>query len=144
LTDVDISRINFNDYDPDTGLYVQNDTIDPRIVYVKNTRYVGSPLYEKKFKFRSLGILDYEVTTPRIASSLEIAMSSLIENYSGLSRLLTQTNLLRLKFNLPVYEVANLKHYIPVYLKQYKSYFYVNKINNYIPGRLCTIDLIKL
>jgi hypothetical protein len=29
-------------------------------------------------------------------------------------------------------------------LKQYKAYFYVNKINNYVPGKLCIIDLIKL
>jgi hypothetical protein len=45
---------------------------------------------------------------------------------------------------LPVYEVAGLKHYIPIYLSQYKAYFYVNKINNFVPGKLCTIDLIKL
>lgn len=144
LTDVDISRINFNSYDPDTGLYSQNSTIDPRIVYVKNTAYVGSPLYEKKFRFRSPTAIEYEITNPRIASSLEIAMSSLIDNYSGLSRLLTETNFCRLRFNLPVYEVSNLKHYIPVYIEQYKAYFYVNKINNYIPGKLCTVDLIKL
>jgi hypothetical protein len=37
-----------------------------------------------------------------------------------------------------------LHHYIPIYLSQYKAYFYVNKINNYVPGKLCTIDLIKL
>jgi hypothetical protein len=73
-----------------------------------------------------------------------VAMSSLIGNYAGLSRLLTKTNLRRAKFNLPVYEVAGLKHYIPIYLSQYKAYFYVNKINNFVPGKLCTIDLIKL
>jgi len=48
------------------------------------------------------------------------------------------------KLNLPVYEVAGLKHYIPIYLKQYKAYFYVNMINNYVPGQLSIIDLIKL
>ena len=142
LTDVDISRINFNTYNPDTGLYEQNDTIDPRIVYVKKTSIDASPL--KEFTFQSPTAIPYTVTTPRIASSLEISMSSLIDNYSGLSRLLTETNYCRLKFNLPVYEVANLKHYIPVYIEQYKAYFYVNKINNYIPGKLCTVELIKL
>ena len=144
LTDVDISRINFNTWNFDTSNYDPNNTIDPRIVYVKNTQYVGSPLYEKKFRFRSPLSYEYEITNPRIASSLEIAMSSMIDNYAGLSRLLTETNFCRLKFNLPVYEVANLKHYIPIYLSQYKAYFYVNKINNFVQGKLCTVDLIKL
>lgn len=142
LTDVDISRIAFNTYNPDTGLYDANQTIDPRIVYVKTTDPAASPA--KTFRLNYSGGFIRTITTPRIASSLEIAMSSMIDNYSGLSRLLTETNYCRLKFNLPVYEVANLKHYIPVYIEQYKAYFYVNKINNYIPGKLCTVEMIKL
>jgi hypothetical protein len=146
LGNVDISRINFNTFNPDAGLgdppYNSNDTIGPRIVFVKTTSPTASPL--KKFVFHSPSSYDYSVTTPRLASSLEIAMSSQIDNYAGLSRLLTQANFCRLKFNLPVFEVENLKHYIPIYLSQKKAYFAVIIPNNYIPGRLCTVDLIKL
>jgi hypothetical protein len=86
----------------------------------------------------------FDVAAPKLVCSLEVSFSDLVSNYQGLSRLLTKTNLRRAKFNLPVYEVAGLKHYIPIYLSQYKAYFYVNKVNNYVPGKLCTIDLIKL
>jgi hypothetical protein len=68
----------------------------------------------------------------------------MIYNYSGLSRLLTKTNIRKAKFNLPAFEVAGLKHNIPIYVSQYKAYFYVNKISNYVAGQLTTIDLIKL
>lgn len=143
---VNVSRIGFNKFNADTGGYDQNLSIDPRIVYVNYTQINTSPPYEK-----TLGIGPNvipggatDIVTPKKASSLEVSFSNLVYNYASLSRLLTKTNLRRAKFNLPVYEVAGLKHYIPIYLNQYKAYFYVNKINNYIPGKLCIIDLIKL
>jgi len=143
---VDISKIGFNKYNVDTSSYDQNETIDPRIVYVNFTGEIASPLYQKTFGIRTLvvGGVSHDITTPKKASSKDVSFANLIYNYAGLSRLLSKTNLRRAKFNLPVYEVAGLKHYIPIYLSQYKAYFYVNKINNYVPGQLCTIDLIKL
>jgi hypothetical protein len=126
--------------------YDVNDSIDPRIVYVSTLADVSPPI--KKFILRSNVTYGsgstIEIENPKIASSLQVSFSQLVLNYAGLSRMLTKTNLRRCKFNLPVYEVAGLKHYIPIYLSQYKAYFYVNKINNYIPGKLCIIDLIKL
>jgi hypothetical protein len=146
LFNVNISRIGFNKWDDNTSLYEQNKKIDARIVYVDHVKSIASPPYEKTFGIRPTvapgGATD--IDSPKKASSIEVAFSSLVVNYAGLSRLLTKTNLRRAKFNLPVYEVAGLKHYIPIYLSQYKAYFYVNKINNYVPGQLCTIDLIKL
>lgn len=149
---VDVSRIEFNKWNDDTGLYDQNETIDPRIVYINFVKEIASPPYQKEFWLRPTelplaGLFappSLQVITPKKASSLEVSFSNLVYNYASLSRLLTKTNLRRAKFNLPVYEVAGLKHYIPIYLSQYKAYFYVNKINNYVPGQLCTIDLIKL
>jgi hypothetical protein len=135
---INVSRIAFNK--ADGAVYKVNNSIDSRIVYVKEAT-------GKTFKvWNTVGMdaLSVTISDPKIASSLEVSGSYIVTNYAGLSRLLTKTNLRRAKFNLPVYEVAGLKHYIPIYLSQYKAYFYVNKINNYIPGQLCTIDLIKL
>jgi hypothetical protein len=144
---VKISRIGFNKYDSGVpGGYAQNPSIDPRIVYINYTGVNTSPPYEKTFGISpnlALGGAT-DIVTPKKASSLEVSFPNLVYNYASLSRLLTKTNLRRAKFNLPVYEVAGLKHYIPIYLSQYKAYFYVNKINNYVPGKLCIIDLIKL
>jgi len=141
LTDINVSRIAFNEYDPATDIYDQVNSIDPRIVFVSQIPNT------KTLTFRTAVELPYvnnDVVAPYKASSIEVSFSNLVTNYVGLSRLLTKTNLRRARFNLPVYEVAGLKHYIPIYLNQYKAYFYVNKINNYVAGKLCTIDLIKL
>jgi len=146
------SRIAFNDWYDDAGLYKANDSIDPRIVYVKEATGKELILWDEVDK---VGVPDIShigyptgdhvhIPDPLMATSIDIAFSTLVYHYGSLSRMLTKTNLRRCKFNLPVYEVAGLKHYIPIYLSQYQAYFYVNKINNYVPGKLCIIDLIKL
>lgn len=150
---VDTSRIAFNKWNDQDSDYDSNETIDPRVVYIDFCREDTSPLYQKAFWIRETSLPltpgtfaapSHEILTPKVAQSLEVSFSNLIAFYANLSRLLTKTNLRRAKFNLPVYEVAGLKHNIPVYLSQYKAYFYVNKVNNYVAGQLCTIDLIKL
>ncbi|MCJ7447914.1 MAG: right-handed parallel beta-helix repeat-containing protein [Bacteroidales bacterium] len=149
LTDVDVSRIAFNKYNPDTGAYDQERSIDPRLVYVNEIQDpYTSPPYTKEFDIRTLvppgtGWIGH-IVDPKKASTLEIYFSTLSEYYSALANMLNETNLRRCKFNLPVYEVAGFRHDVPIYVSQYKAYFYVNKINNYVPGQLCTIDLIKL
>ncbi len=139
LTDVLINRIGFNKYSSKDAAYESNTKIDARIVYIKEEP-------GKTFGFRTLvgGGTSYDAVDCKVSTTLEVSFPSLISNYVGLSRMLHQTNLRKAKFNLPAYEVAGFKHYIPVYLKQYKAYFYVNKISNYVVGKLCTVELIKL
>lgn len=145
---VDISRIAFNKWNDTDGDYEPEDAVDARIVYIDRVRSIASPPYEKTLVIEYLdpiaGWTTVDVDSPLKASSLDISFSRLITFYSHVSRLLTKTTLRRAKFNLPVYEVAGLRHNVPVYLSQYKAYFYVNKISNYVPGRLCTVDLIRL
>jgi hypothetical protein len=135
-TPMNVSRIAFNENN--AGTYTPAETIDPRIVFTKRTEDRTLTIQA------SDGLTEVYLSNPVIATSVDISFSYLVTNYAGLSRMLTKTNLRRCKFNLPAYEVAGLKHYIPIYLRQYKAYFYVNKINNYVPGKLCIIDLIKL
>lgn len=138
------SRIAFNTWYDDAGLYKANDTIDPRIVYIKEATGKELVLWDDVDANGVPTGNHVDIPDPLMATSIDVAFSTLVYHYGGLSRMLTKTNLRRCKFNLPVYEVAGLKHYIPIYLSQYKAYFYVNKINNYVPGKLCIIDLIKL
>jgi hypothetical protein len=139
------SRIAFNDWYDDAGLYKENDSIDPRIVYIKEATGKELILWDDVDLATGLPTGNHvHIPDPLMATSIDIAFSALVYHYGSLSRMLTKTNLRRCKFNLPVYEVAGLKHYIPIYLSQYQAYFYVNKINNYVPGKLCIIDLIKL
>jgi hypothetical protein len=132
-----------NTYNQDTGIYDQVDTIDPRIVFVDTLTGKTVGFSDGVTVITPSGTI-LDKTNVKRANSLDVSFSTLIENYSGLSRLLTKTNLRKSRFNIPAHKIANLKHYIPVYISQYKSYFYVNKISNYIKGKLTEIELIKL
>lgn len=145
LGDVIISRIAFNKYNSDDAVYEPEDSIDPRIVIVEQVlEQLTSPVYQKTFGIRDTisGGIAYDVTSPYKARAMKF--SDTILNYMSLSRMLTKTNIRKVKLNLPVYEVAGLKHYIPVYFSQFKAYFYVNSISDYVNGQLCTVELIKL
>lgn len=143
LTDETVSRVGFNEYDAQEDKYIQNTSVDGRLVYISNVADV-SPVKVLTLRDQEIGGVGYNVNTPRKASSWQVAFSSLTEYYSPLAKMLNRASLRRDKFNLPAYEVAGFKHDVPIYLSQYKAYFYVNKISNYVVGRLCTIELIKL
>jgi hypothetical protein len=138
LDGINVSRINMNIYDPKLDTYNASEKIDPRIIYVKTLS--GKNMHIRDVNGTTLDVIG----TPKAGSSIEISFGSLGANYAPLANMLYRATLRRLKFNLPVYEVAGLKHNIPVYLRQYAAYFYVNKVNNFVAGKLCTVDLIKL
>ena len=51
---------------------------------------------------------------------------------------------MELQMKIPTIKIQGLKHYIPIYLEQFASYFYVNKINQWQKDKLCTVELIKI
>jgi len=139
MNGINVSRINMNIYDAKLDTYNIAEKIEPRIVYVKTVD-------GKTMHIQQIGGFEIvmDVTAPKCGSSIEISFGSLGANYAPLANMLYRATLRRFKFKLPVYEVAGLKHNIPVYLRQYAAYFYVNKINNYVDDKLCICELIKL
>lgn len=135
LTDVNVSRIAMNTYnDPD---YDQEDSIDPRMVMIEQ-------LDSKTFGIRPAVAAGSatDISDPYKARAMKFGDT--IMNYTSLARMLYKSQIIKARINLPVYEFAGFKHYIPIYFNQYQAYFYVNKIENYVAGKLCTIELIKL
>ena len=143
LGDTVVAQVDMNRYDAKSDSYVQNENIDPRLVYI-STMAAVSP--EKTFTLRTaaVGGAGYDVTTIRKASTGEVAFSAMTQYYDALAKMLTKATLRRAKFNLPAYEVAGFQHDTPIWVSQYKAYFYVNKITNYVVGKLTTVELIKL
>ena len=66
------------------------------------------------------------------------------DHYSTLSQMLDRCKVLTVNMRLPRVEVQNLKHSIPVYIKKYGSYFYVNKITGWRKDKKCKVELVKL
>ena len=66
------------------------------------------------------------------------------DHYRTLSEMLDRCKVLTLNMRLPRVEVQNLKHSIPVYIKKYGSYFYVNKVTGWRKDKKCKVELVKL
>ena len=47
-------------------------------------------------------------------------------------------------FNLNEEDIANFKQRIPVFIRKFGAFFYVNKIKNYIAGKTTQVELIRL
>ena len=74
-----------------------------------------------------------------------IAFNQQIHNYfQGYQNILDSMKSIEVEFYLPVLEFHNFDQFRPVYLKQYNSFFYCNKINGWEDGAICTAELIKI
>lgn len=59
--------------------------------------------------------------------------------------MLIKVKLLKVDTDLKPTDIENLDHFIPIYLKQFAAYFYLNKIDRYVnDGRLTDIQLIRM
>ncbi len=74
-----------------------------------------------------------------------IDWQSLIDAYYGaLVNALTNAKVINRLFNLNSLDVANADLTTPVWIKYFSSYFYVNKISEFISGQLTEVELLKL
>lgn len=65
--------------------------------------------------------------------------------FDMLTRTLKRAIRLVLKMKLSAYDIASLNFLVPVYLKQFASYFYINRVNNYVASdRLTKVELIRI
>lgn len=65
-------------------------------------------------------------------------------NYPALEKVLNNYKKISDYFLLSAKDIAELNLLVPIYLEQYSSYFYINKVNSWIENVPVKIDLIKL
>jgi hypothetical protein len=73
-------------------------------------------------------------------------MNNLIDNYRPLQEnILSDVRYITgAQFALNKLDIESLSPYIPIYVEAFGAMFYVNKINNYLPNTLVSVDLIKI
>lgn len=65
-------------------------------------------------------------------------------HYSGLKKILNQSKIFEDDFFLTPLDIQNFDSLKPVYIAKYGAFFYVNKIKNFVAGKLTKCELIKL
>jgi len=64
--------------------------------------------------------------------------------YKDYQNVLKDSKLVTRYFMLTPLDVANLDFLIPIYLMQDNSYYYISKIDSWVKGQPCKVDLIRL
>lgn len=78
------------------------------------------------------------------ANNLAFENSLIEENYLELIASLQKAKIVTVELRLNATDVANFDFSIPVYFRQFAAYFYVNKISNWIDGKSCKVELLRI
>ena len=75
-----------------------------------------------------------------------VKAQSLIDNfYTKLIQMLTNAKMLNdAELWLTDQDIEDLDQFVPVWIEKYGAFFYVNKVKNYVSGKLTKCDLVKL
>ena len=73
-----------------------------------------------------------------------IMPADILANYQPLIDTLQQVVLIKVKMILSAVDILNFDQFVPIYLRQYGRYFYVNKISNWESGKACDVELLQL
>lgn len=65
-------------------------------------------------------------------------------NYQPLIDTLQRVEVLNVKMLLTAIDIQDFNPYIPIYLRQYGAYYYVNKISEWEEGKPCEVELLRL
>lgn len=126
------------------AIYKNTDSNDPRLVLDKPVTNASFVCSDGNITFTTTNYQAAYFADTSIGKSLAFGYSLIPQNYLALSSVLNSAKKLEIKMSIPAIEIQNLDHSIPVYLKQYQSYFYVNKVNGWTKQKRCTVELIKL
>jgi hypothetical protein len=81
----------------------------------------------------------------RLVASPVTAASIAEGTYKPLfERILKKLRVVEATFMLDAMDIANFDQYRPVYVEYFGAHFFVNKISNWIAGKPCKVELIKL
>jgi hypothetical protein len=124
---------------PDSTDYKENENVAPRLVTAESVG-TGVGYYD------ILNTTTYLTTSGQaLKASVELlSLNTAISYNAAIVNMLDSTKVLKLKFNLPAKVIAGLDHSIPIYLEQYTEYFFIKKVSNWIAGKLCEVELIKI
>lgn len=73
-----------------------------------------------------------------------IMPEDILANYQPMIDTLQQVVFIKVKMILSAVDILYFDQFIPIYLRQYGRYFYVNKISNWESGKACDVELLQL
>lgn len=128
----------------ETSTFEKNISVEPRIAYSEN---------EPGMTFTIIGrdgtqAITNQAQVPwfsRPDKTPNLDFTNLIDaHFNVLQSMLDETKVVRASFNLTANDVEDFNFNVPVYISAFNSYFYVQRIEKFVPGRVTVVDLIRI
>lgn len=120
-------------------------TINPKLCIVSDTTVQIGYLKDDTHDYITPEL--FVIGTKNVTDGIDITAQGLQDKYYGdlISKCLQDIRFIEdVEFLLDAIDIQEYDPFVPIYLQQYSSYFYINKIKNFIAGKLTKVDLIKI
>lgn len=148
--DILLSQDKITGFQDSVSFFINSDKLDSGTSLFTSPfvsgKYNTTPLYErnedgtiewKGADYPHLMISDNNTLTHYDASRV-------LANYEGITQAISYPTIIEGDFFLSPLDIVNHDQFTPIFLSQYGSYFYVNKISNWEKGKLCKVELVKI
>lgn len=119
---------------------------ETEVAKMTNCTYSGGKPHLLRLSADTVGISNSYIGEKQYHRATHITAQSLIDGYYPelTGSMLSMSKRLKADFYLLPSDIEAFDPFMPVYIRQLGAYFYVNKINNFIAGKLTSVELIKL
>lgn len=104
-------------------------------------------IYLKDEDSNILGTLSLPVLTPYVDSSTSLRAAHMVSKYYQVlqNNIFSDIRVIEdAEFYLNPKDISEYNPFIPVYIDYFGAYFYINKIKNFVSGKLTKVDLVKI
>lgn len=116
------------------GVYELKEIKKPHLLYWGGGDYVHSnPYYDE------IGITGYAIVKHQNVQEYVDMFYGDLSN-----KMLKEYKIIECEFNLTARDIENFNPMIPVWIEKFGGYFYVNKIKNFVSGKLTKCELVRL
>ena len=114
---------------------------------------IGSVAQQVRIKNTAINYIDTQNNLPfaffentqNFPVDYEYTMQDAIDNeYAALIRSLNNYELITESVWLTAQDFIGFNPFVPVYIRKHQAYFYVNKITNFVEGKVTKVELLKL
>lgn len=123
---------------------IENDGVEQRAIFVHEEAHVLTIEDDAGTISMPANVKIGKFIDPSIAYSLAFSAYVQAKYFTILAEILTDPQKITALFKLSANDMRNLDLFTPIWVDKFGEYYYINKVSNYKPGEITTVELIRI
>ena len=123
---------------------IDNDGVEQRAIFVHEEAHVLTIEDDAGTISMPANVKIGKFIDPSTAYSLAFSAYVQAKYFTILAEILTDPQKITALFKLSANDIRNLDLFTPIWVDKFGEYYYINKVSNYKPGELTTVELIRI